>query len=213
MDFSWLGGLFHGLLDIFNPLKTLQHWKIWAEMKQWYERFKKWRDWYKEHVLAPMRRMQQLQRQIYNQFMKPILTLVDHIRQLTQIVAIFNKKLADKLNYYFLRIESYLLAPLNKITSRTNALGMAVQSILTPLGYLDRGLLLNSVWRDAGLIKEILHNPFEVQTPKPTAPPMPSLNDAVNSGNQYLLDGTGPYQQDVDQTMLNFKSYLAELGL
>lgn len=210
MDFTWLTNIFSGVLKIFSPLKLIAHWRIWSELKGWYERFKKWRDWYKQHILAPMRQMQQLQREIYNQFMRPILTLVDHIRQLTGIVGIFNKKLANKLNFYFFRIESYLLAPLNKITSRTNTLGFAIQGILTPLGYLDRGTLLNSTWRDAGLIKQILHNPFDQHPAAATLAPDETVDSVAGKATAYLSTGSGEYQADVDAAVLNYQNLRAQ---
>src|SRR5579885_1504467 len=90
MDFSWLTGIFTKLISIFSPLKTLQQWRIWAELQHWYERFRRWRDWYRDHVQTPMRQMQALQRQLFDQYFRPVLVLIDHIRQITGIVAIFN---------------------------------------------------------------------------------------------------------------------------
>jgi hypothetical protein len=211
MDFSWLGDLFGKLLGIFNPLKNIQHWKIWAEMKAWYDRFKKWRDWYKTHVMGPMQQMQKLQRQIYNQFFKPILLLVDHIRQLTSIIGVFNKKLADKLNFQFLKVETILLSPFNAMTSRVNSLGRAFQSILTPLGYLDRGTLLNSIWRDAALVKGILHNPFDQHPLPAAAPPQKTLHDTITGAKQFLDTGTGPYADGVNSTMLLYQERSTEV--
>ena len=211
MDLSWLGAIFSPILKVLSPLKNIHQWQIWAELKNWYERFKKWRDWYKQHIMAPMKQMQQLQRQIYNQFMKPLLLLVDHIRQLTAIIGIFNKKLADKLNFQFLRIESYILAPMNSMTSRVNQLGRAMTGIVTLLGFLDRGVLLNSIWRDAGLVKEIIHNPFGQHPPAATVPAQPTLQDRVGWTREYLNSDGGPYAADVDAAALNFKGSLAQL--
>src|SRR5579875_47645 len=209
MDFSWLPDLFGKLLGIFNPLKAITHWRIWAELKNWYERFKKWRDWYNQHVIQPLAQMQKLQRQLFDQLFSPFLSLIDHLRQLTGIIGIFNHKLANRLNYMFLRVESYLLVPMNAITSRTNALGFAIQSILTPLGYLDRGTLLNSIWRDAALVREILHNPFEQHPPAATLPTGPTVNDKVAWAQQYLNSDTGPYADRVDQMILTYRTLKA----
>lgn len=209
MDFSWLGDLFGKIIGLFNPLKSIAHWKIWVELQNWYKRFKQWRDWYRDHIMNPMKQLQQLQRQLYNQFFAPLLRLVDHIRQLTQIVGIFNRKLANQLNLYFLRVESYILQPFNIMTSRTNALGRAFQGMMTPLGYFDRGTLLNSVWRDAALIKEILHNPFEQHPPAATPAPRPTVSEQVSAVRQYLASGTGPYAEDVNTAIQHFRDTLA----
>jgi hypothetical protein len=212
MSFNWLGSLLGSLLGKFGPLKNIQHWKIWVEMKAWYDRFKKWRDWYKQHVMAPMKQMQAMQRQLYNTFFKPLLLLVDHVRQLTSIIGIFNKKLADKLNYQFLRVESFILAPMNAMTSRVNGLGRAFTGILTPLGYLDRGTLLNSTWRDAGLIKEILHNPFEQHPAAATLAPAPTISDHVTAVKEYTNSGSGPYAADVNAGVLLYQQLKATEG-
>lgn len=209
MDWSWLGDLFHGLLKIFDPLKNIAHWKIWAELIKWYERFKKWRNWFRDHILGPLRREQQVLNSIKDQFVLPVIRLIDHVRQLASLIGIFNKKLADKLNYQFLKIEGYLLKPFNTATSRINSLGFALQSVLTPLGYLDRGALCNSIWRDAKLVKGILHNPLQAVTPTATLPPSPSINDRVSYMHQYLNNDSGPYATDVDTFLINFESMRA----
>lgn len=212
MNFSWLDNLLHGVVGIFSPLKNIQHWKIWLELKNWYARFKKWRDWYKEHVMNPMQQMQKLQRQLYDTYFAPVLKLVDHIRQLTSIIGIFNRKLAAKLNYQFLKVETYLLKPFNVITQRTNTLGYTIQGMLTPLGYLDRATLLNSVWRDAGLIKQILHNPWNQHPAAASLPAATTISQAADNTLAYIQTGGGPYQPDVDQAVSNFQKYMAETG-
>lgn len=209
---TWLLTALDKLLGRFNPLKNIQHWKIWAELKAWYTRFKQWRDWYKQHVMNPMQQMQKLQRQLYDTYFAPVLNLVDHIRQLTGIIGIFNRKLAAKLNYQFLRVESYLLEPFNIVTERTNRLGYAIQGMLTPLGYLDRATLLNSIWRDAGLIKQILHNPWNQHPAAASLPAATTISQAADNTLAYIQTGGGPYQPDVDQAVTNFQKYMAETG-
>ena len=210
MDFSWLFNIFGGLLKVFSPLKAIAHWKIWAELHQWYERFKKWRDWYRDHVLQPMKQMQQLQRKLYDQFFRPILSLVDHIRRLTQVVGLFNHKLANKLNLYFLRVEGFLLAPFNAMTRRVNALAGAIQGFITFLGYFDRPTLLNSLWRDAALVKETLHNPFGQHPAAATLPPDKTVDQVAQPAKDYLSTGGGEYADDVDAAVLTYKQLRTE---
>ena len=212
MDFSWLTGIFSKLIGIFSPLKTLQQWRIWAELQHWYERFRRWRDWYRDHVQTPMRQMQALQRQLFDQYFRPVLVLIDHIRQITGIVAIFNRRLADRLNFYFLRVESYLLAPFNRATERTNTLARIVDSILTPSGLFDRDGILNTIWRDAALVKSILHNPYSVH-PSPTpAPAVTSTSDIVSQARTYLTSGGGDYADDINSLISLGQQTLAEIG-
>ena len=210
MDMSWLGNIFGSLLHVFSPLKSIAHWEIWLEMKNWYSRFKKWRDWYRDHVLAPFKQQQQAIAKIRDRFIKPVILLIDHVRQLSQVIGIFNKKLAAKLDFQFLKVESYLLKPFNDALNRIGGLGRAIQGFITPLGYFDRGTLLNSLWRDAGLVTEILHNPFEQHPPAATLPPQPTISDRIGWTEQYLNSDAGPYAPDVDKMLVNYQLFKGE---
>jgi hypothetical protein len=213
MDISWLTDFVFSILNVFSPLKSIAHWKIWAELLKWYERFKKWVDWYREHVIKPMRAEQQALARIRDKFIMPVIKLIDHIRQLTQIVGIFSKGLAAKLNYQFLKVEGYLLKPFNDATARINQLYGTFGGFLTALGYFDRATLLNSIWRDAGLIRQTLWNPWNVppeSNPLPTPKPLTDVRDETVL---YLNTQTGPLQTDVQKGIESWNNSRQELGV
>lgn len=213
MNFGWLTNIFSGILNVFSPLKAIEHWKIWAQMKTWYDTFKKWRDWYRDHILKPFKAQQAALKKLREQFVMPVIKLIDHIRQLSQVIGIFNKGLAEKLDFQFLRVEQYLLKPFNDASSRINTITSMFNGFMTPLGYFDRDTLLNSIWRDAGIIKQILYNPHNVH---PAAAPLPTtqtVSAIISDAKQYLENGTGPFAKDVDEGVKYYKSLKAELGL
>lgn len=192
MNFSWLTDLWNGVKSLLKPLLNIAHWKVWAEIWRFYLRVRRWFDWYRNNVHAHLQQLQALRRQIYNTFFLPILRIVDTIRRVSQVVGLVNHKLAAKLNSIFFRIEGAILRPFGAFANRVNVLGNVVQSILTPLGYLDRPTLLNSMWRDVGQLREILRNPLRgvilpagVPAGKPAARMVADLD-------QFFLDGTGP---------------------
>lgn len=209
MDFSWLSDIFGKLLGIFSPLKSIQHWKIWAEMKAWYDRFKKWRDWYRDHILKPFQAEQKALAQLRDKFVMPVIKLIDHIRQLSQVIGIFNKGLANKLNYQFLKIETGLLSPFNAASNRINTIAGMFGGFLTGLGYFDRDTVLNSIWRDASLVKQILYNPFGKTMPAAKLPAAPTMQDRLDWTSQYIKTDSGPYAQAVDDAVLKFQQLKA----
>lgn len=189
---DWLGGIFGSLVHIFDPLKHLKQWKIWNEISQLYLRIKKWLGWWRDHYQKQIRALQQLQRQIYDTFFKPLLTIVDTVRRISQVVGLFNRRLADRLNVAFLRVESFLLAPFNKLTSRVNAHSGILQQILTPLGYFDRATLLNSLWRDIGKLRELIRNPLGGSISSTGTALRISPQEQAANVIQYLQTGQSP---------------------
>ena len=201
MDWSWLGGIFRGLLHVFDPLKAIAHWKIWAEIWKAYLKFKKWRDWYRDHVGKQIRAFQKLQRQIYDTFFVPFLKIIDTIRRISQVVGLFNRRLADRLNVMFLRVESWLLQPMNAMIKNINAQASVLQAILTPLGYFDRATLLNTLWRDIGKLRELLRNPLGGSVKDPGNVQRVATAQQVSNVTDYLKGASSPVQSAVEDAL------------
>lgn len=198
MDWSWLGNIFGDLLHVFSPLKSIKHWKIWAQLWDLYKRVKGWEDWYKKHILARMQAEQKLQREIFDRFVMPVLKIVDLVRRITGVVGIFNHQLASRLNLMFLRVEGYITLPLRTATGRLNSLGGIFQAILTPLGYLDRATMLNSIWRDFGLLKNLLRNPFGATMGTGTITATPPFDQQVSYMTNYFTGAPSPITSSLD---------------
>lgn len=212
MDWSWLTGLFTDLLHVFDPLKGIKHWTIWSELWHVWQTIKKWRDWYRDHVQKQIKAMQDLQRRIFNTFLKPVLTIIDTIRRITGVVGIFNKGLANRLNTLFLRVEGYILEPFNALTAKFNKMERIFDAFLTPLGYFDRATMLNSIWRDFGLLRNLFRNPFGAGAIVGGLGPTTPLSDQTVWVTNYLTGQASPIQPSLDQGMQDFFSFIGQSG-
>ena len=210
MDFSWLTNILSGLVKVFKPLAAIKHWKVWAAIWDLIQRLRTWYKWYQQNVQARMRAILALYNRLYQRFVAPILKIVDTIRRLTGVVGIFNRKLAAKLNTLFLRVEGYLLAPLNAVVRKINAMERIFSGFLTPLGYLDRATLLNSFWRDIGHLKELWRNPFSLTFPTPATPARAPLSTSVAPLTAYLAGQSSPLQPRVDFAIEEIRVSLGE---
>lgn len=209
MDFSWLLNLLVGILKRLNPLHWLRWSALWGEFQKWYATFKKWRDWYRDHIQKQIDAFRKLQRQIYTTFFLPIIRVVDTIRRLSQIVGIFNQKLAAKLNSIFFRIEGKILAPFNALVQRMNIFGSIARAILTPLGYFDRATLLNSLWRDAKYLRVLVHNPIGQILPTPPPLAAPLIADRVQTVKDYLSGAPSDFGDKVDARVAYIRNFFA----
>lgn len=208
MDFSWLGDLFGGIIQIFKPLTAIAHWKIWAAIWDLIQRFRSWYKWYQQNVQKRMQAIRALYQHYFNTYVAPVLKIIDLIRRITGAVGIINKKLAAKLNVMFLRVEGFIVAPFAKAIARINQIQNVFSGFLTPLGYLDRFTLLNSVWRDIGSLAELLRNPLGGTTPT-SPPPSPkdfhaSLVDVTN----FFEDQDSPITDGATAGIAAVKSFL-----
>lgn len=179
MDWSWLGELLHGILEILKGIKHLKWSEIWQGVQDVVQALKDWHRWYVNNVQKPIQQARTNFRKLYDHYLRPVLSLVDTLRRISGVVGLFNKRLAAKLNGIFFRIEAALLAPLRIWQNRINSLGGMMQAILTPLGYLDRATLLNSLWRDAKYLRHIVLNPLARPSTVPNVPPVPTTTENV----------------------------------
>lgn len=208
MDLSWLGDLFTSFLGIFKPLAKIAHWKIWAAIWDLIQRLRNWYKWYQQNVQKRMQAMRALYNHYYQQFVAPILKIVDTVRRLTGIVGLVNHKLAAKLNAIFYRIEGYILLPFNLVIQRINTMQRMFGGFLTPLGFFDRATLLNSFWRDVGLLRRLLENPLGSATPTAPPPSIPDFEKSFQPLTSYFSRQASDIQPDVDAGIQNIVSYL-----
>lgn len=205
---SWLGNIFGSFLGIFKPLASIAHWKIWAAVWDLIQRLRNWYKWYQQNVQQRMQRMRALYNHYFQTFVAPVLKIIDTIRRLTGVVGIFNRKLANHLNALFERIEGYILLPFNTIIQRINQMQRMFGGFLTPLGFFDRATLLNSFWRDVGLLRNLLENPLGS---KATISPPPNLADFAKTFaplQTYVQGQSSPIGTDVDTGVKNILSYM-----
>lgn len=209
MDWSWLGSLFGGIIGIFRKVYDWLRHNVWTHLLALYKHLHDWYKWYQDHVQKPMQRARQNFRRIYDQFMRPILKIVDLVRRITGLVGLFNKRLAAKLNRIFLRIESDLLLPLRLFEARVNTLSHMFGGFLTPLGYFDHNTFLNSAWRDVADLRAILRNPLGEHLPAGVLPGTPEFADQVRAVTDSIDTDSGAVSDRARAAFDTFRSLVS----
>lgn len=210
MNWSWLGELFKGVFEILKGIVHLKWSEIWQGLQDVVQALKDWHRWYVNNVQKPIQQARTNFRKLYDHYLRPVLSLVDTLRRISGVVGLFNKRLAAKLNSIFFRIEAALLAPLRIWQNRINSLGGIFRSLLTPLGYLDRATLLNSLWRDVGQLREILRNPTGAVIPAGAPAARIPIVEQVADLRSYFESGSGPLAPRVDAALDSFQQFLAQ---
>lgn len=204
MDWSWLTNIFSGIYDalVWVGKFLLSHaWKaiiaIWQHLHAWYA-------WYEANVQKPMQAARQNFAKLYDQYILPILKDIDLLRRLSGLVGLFSKRLAAKLNLLFFRVEQLVLLPLQLYTTRVNVLSGMPGGFLTPLGFFDRYTLLNSAWRDMGLLRTLMRNPNGAPPIAGSTPQGQSVASQVQVYDAYVAGQPSPIQPAVDTMVANY---------
>jgi hypothetical protein len=107
------------------------------------------------------------------------------------VVALFNRKLAAKLDHRLMVLEGKIMWPITTALHRINDISSYVTALITTAGRLARPLLLESMRRDALLVWEVLTNPRRVIY-SPPEPIQQATREAVcRDFEEYLRFGTG----------------------
>jgi len=195
----------------FNAVLHLNFRKIWDAVKRGYDRLRRALDWYMKHVQGPIDRLRRQVMEIYNRFFKPILRVLDTFRVMVRMVAVFNRKLAAKLDSRLFALESKLMWPITATLKRLNELSSHLRAIITAMGYLDRVLVLETLRRDALLVWEVLTNPrgriFDRGKPAPAG----TVRQVGQDARDYLLHGVGPYAELEPEWRAIFASVFSDM--
>ena len=208
MDWSWLTGIFQTIWTIIKKIVHLKWSDLWKAIQDLVHRLKNWYRWYQQNVQKQIQAARQRFRLLFDHFILPVIRVIDTIRRITQIVGLFNKRLAAKLNLVFLRIEAKLLLPLNLYNQRLNVLSGMFSGFLTQLGYLDRATLDNSIWRDVRQLREIFRNPLAGTMPDATLPTTPTYQDQKSVLIDYLQSGGGDLAPRVADSVTTFRGLI-----
>jgi hypothetical protein len=214
---SYVWGILKNLAILFARtlhVLTSLNWKgLWQFLKRWWDWYRRWVARIQQILFGPFERIRQIILQIYAQFFAPLLRFIDAFRKLLLILAIFDRKLAAKLDRRLLDLEAYLLTPITFALERLNALSSYMRAIITTLGLLDRPLLLESIRRDAGIILHVLLNPLDRPTPSgPAATPRRDTGVVVRDVAQYANTESGYYAPGVQFALERLAQYQREIG-
>lgn len=226
---NWVGQFAQWALDVFklvgqaivsaartvwkglSALGHLDFRKIWTAMKRGYERFRRALHWYMRHIQEPLDKMRARIMDVYRRFFKPIVRFLESLRVFTRLLAIFNRKLAARLDARLWDLESKVMWPITAALKRLNSLSSYQRAWITRLGLLDRTLLLASLRRDALLVWEVLTNPrARIFAP---SPPLrrPLLKETVHDFRLWAEHDAGPFVERERRWVEQFEALSAEL--
>ena len=205
------GVLKGGVLAVLKALRTLSHlnWReLWQLIKKGYDHLRQWIAWWQKHILKPLSDMRASIMRLYNTYFRPVIAILESLRTMVRFLAIFDRKLAALLDSKLSALESLVMTPITAMLKRLNGLSSYLRAILTPLGMLDRVLLLESMRRDASLIWEVLTNPQAAihQVAGPAAPYM--YSDLSADVHIWATSNTGPVADYAQQAQAAGKEVL-----
>lgn len=196
---------------IWNALKKLGLSKIYHWLQMLFCLYQRLHAWLEKYVICPLKEEAAFLLELYNTYILPIVKLLNDLERLTQLIGIFDRKLAAQIDQVLWNLELKITAPILRAMQRVNVIASYMEAMLTMGGYFDRLTQLSSIWRDAGLIRSILHNPYQQKSvPGPPAPEIPLVQQAAPLV-QYLKTDSGPWAADINQGVANVRQYLMEL--
>jgi len=183
----------------FRALGHLNFRSIWNGLKRIYQRYCAALDWWNRHVMGPIERMRAQIMQVYRIFFAPIIRLLDTFRVGVRFIALFNRRLAQRLDSRLMALEGLIMAPIRTMLRRLNSLASYHRALITASGRLSRSVLLATLARDASCVWEVLTNPRALFYSPPTLPPPPGLAEMSADLEVYVTTGGGPLADAVDR--------------
>lgn len=196
----------------WSALSTIKQSGLWQSIQTLVNWIKARVKWIQTYIIKPIQLEQQQLEAIWNKFFLPIVKLFNELERLTGIVGLFDKSLAAKIDQALWSVENKLTQPILLAMQRLNLMSSYVRGLLTLGGYLDRVTMLSSVWRDAGLIRQTLSNPWGHSTTPGAVPPAPPIATVAAPFAEYVRTGAGELAPDVDQNISDLQGYLLELS-
>ena len=204
----------HALSRAFNALLHLKPSAIWHALKRIKKRIDDARAWWRDHVQAPLDRIRAQIRQLYNTFFRPIINIIESMRKVVRILAIFNRRLAARLDQRLAWLESKVMWPITTMLHRLNEISSYVRALFTASGLLDRLVVIESIRRDALLVWEVLTNPRAVIfAPAKPGPPRPTIRQTAENIDIYARTGGGDTAAIMDDLDRVFRDAQVNLGL
>lgn len=178
----------HALRDLFSG-----NWAgLWQDIKSMWSGFVAWVKKVYAAISGPIKLWQQTIHNLYDKFFRPVVQVIDSLRVMVNMIGIFDRKLAAKLDQALWQIEAKVLSPITYLQQRLNLIASMMRATLTQLGYLDRPLLLESLRKNAAIAWHVLLNPLDKPEATAPAPPAVSVQQLDNNFMQWYKADTGP---------------------
>lgn len=129
-----------GLTKLVGTFLKVRAWlsKLVAPLLKWIKILRAWYDTY------------------FNKFVKPVLNIIRHIRQVLQIFKLLGFKWAARLDADLARIENKIVALYTTLRGYLNIATSWIQLIVDPLGILRRNPLFAAIIRSAPELQNLL---------------------------------------------------------
>lgn len=213
---TWLSNSLLSIVKfIWRGLQALLHApfsSIWQKIKAIYDRYRRFRAWWQKNIQGPIEQMRRQILAIYRQYFKVIIDVIDTIRVGVRLIAVFNRKLAAKLDAKFWALESWILSPITRAMRTLNGMASIVYAILTATGRFDATVFIATVCRHIGEMRAALAGlPFKNTGLPVDDRPVRNAATAVDFHNWCQSGGT-PIQDGVDAMTSEFQDAYTMIG-
>lgn len=149
-------------------------------------------------------------RHLYNTWLRPIIRLIDVVRQFLRVAEAFHIKFASNIDQALGRLEGKLTAPILLTIGKVNELTNQVNKIVTLNGALQRAVLVQGLVKVPGCVTNLWWNsqtPTGISDgwqldPVEDATGVPALTSNLRS---LAYDDSGPYKGGFDEWIRNFR--------
>ena len=123
---------------------------------------------------------------------------------------IWDKGLARKIDQALFGVESKVMAPINYMLQRVNAMSSLFTAILTISGRFDATTFLHTAITNIRQAAHAVLGAYNANPSKPSAPPAPPVVKTANDLHSYLKDGGGDLADPINQGLDTLRSVLAQ---
>lgn len=162
---SVLGAVFSGHFQIFTKAALWVGHAMSTLVKKWIpEIIQEIRGLYGKlrHLMQPIvdtiRKIRAIQQAYFNQYIRPILNFIQHLRQFLVILRLLHVKFATQLDQRLADLEGKLTAQFMLVLRSLNTVSDYLNYILDPFGLVDSGLYLQTALRSIGALFNALHD-------------------------------------------------------
>lgn len=120
--------------------------RVWDRLKDWVL-----------PIVKFLKRVRELLDFIFEKFVRPILMLIQHIRQFLLLLRLLHIKWAEDLDRVLRQVQAEIAKPFEIVRKQLNGVLDVLELVLHPGGWLSVGPLFGAIWRDIGLIARMMN--------------------------------------------------------
>jgi hypothetical protein len=150
--------------------------------------------------------------QIYEKYARPVLNYIQQVRKYLAILRALHVPFAGKLDQILAGIEGKIAAPFLYVLRQVNGIGNWVNVIITARATLQRALMINSLFENAGALVNIFWSKQTAKAPSSAgagagaAAPPQGQAQAIAELQLYAQTGSGPLAFTVGPAIAELRS-------